>query len=118
MIEGFWRDTGKRKFRRAVQHRVIQSENSDTRQTGENPKIVIKVLEALLKAAFVFPQRGSRNVRVFPSYIARRDRPGKELPYGVSLGSRLALRANRLPCFTQANIGKVQHEFAGLSTFQ
>ena len=114
MVEGFWRYTGERECRRPVEHGVIKAEDIYVRKGGENLEVVVELVEVVLDAALVLVQDGSRGARVLGDDVACRCCPREESPYGIRFGSWLALRADGLPCFAEADIGKMEREFAAL----
>src|SRR5579863_3899672 len=94
MVEGFWRYTGECECRRPVEHLVIEAEDIDAREGGENPEVVVELVEVLLDAAFVLVQYGSRDARVLRGDVPGRRCPGEKPSYGVRFGSWLALGAD------------------------
>lgn len=118
VVEWFWRNPGECERCCAVEHGVIEAEDIDATEAGENPQIVVEFVEIVLNAAFVLVQDGSRDARVLSGDVACRCSPGEESPYGICFGSWLALRADGLSCFAEADIGEMHREFAALCAIE
>jgi len=118
VVEGFWGDAGECECCCAGEHRVIKAEDIDAREVGEHPEILVKPVEVLLDAALVFVQDSSRDACFLRFDVTCWCCPGEESSYGICLTSWLAFGADRLSCFSEADVRKVDGEFASVSAFQ
>ena len=84
----------------------------DAREVGEQPEVIVEAVQLPLEAAFEFVQNYSRNPRFPRCNITCRCCPREESANGICFASWLALYADRLSCFSEADVRKVEREFA------